>query len=45
LTQWTNDVLVSAIRIYEAVGFRLVDEEKHNSFGQDLVGQNWLLDL
>jgi DNA-binding MarR family transcriptional regulator/GNAT superfamily N-acetyltransferase len=41
LTLWTNDVLVSARRIYQAAGFRLVAEEKHHSFGHDLVGQNW----
>jgi GNAT superfamily N-acetyltransferase len=42
---WTNDVLVDARRIYERAGFRLAEEEKHHSFGRDLVGQNWLLDV
>jgi DNA-binding MarR family transcriptional regulator/GNAT superfamily N-acetyltransferase len=45
LMLWTNDILVSARRIYQAAGFRLVREEKHRSFGHDLVGQYWDLDL
>ncbi len=45
LTLWTNDVLVSARRIYEATGFRLLEQDPHSSFGHDLVGQNWALDL
>ena len=40
LTLWTNDVLVSARRIYQAAGFRLVREEPHHSFGRDLVGRS-----
>jgi DNA-binding MarR family transcriptional regulator/GNAT superfamily N-acetyltransferase len=42
---WTNDVLVAARRIYQAAGFTLAEEEHHHSFGHDLVGQNWTLDL
>lgn len=45
LRLWTNDVLVSARRIYQAAGFRLVKEERHHSFGKDLVGQTWDLTL
>jgi DNA-binding MarR family transcriptional regulator/GNAT superfamily N-acetyltransferase len=42
---WTNDILVAARRIYQRAGFVLMDEERHHSFGHDLVGQDWRLEL
>lgn len=45
LSLWTNSVLLSARRIYEARGFRLVHIEVHNSFGPDLTAETWELEL
>jgi GNAT superfamily N-acetyltransferase len=42
---WTNDVLVAARRIYEAAGFKLIAQENHHSFGKELVGQTWSMEL
>lgn len=42
---WTQSILTVAHRIYQKAGFRLVNEEPHHSFGHDLVGQDWELDL
>jgi len=45
MTLWTQSILVAARGIYQNAGFKLVKEEKHHSFGQNLVGETWERDL
>lgn len=43
LTLWTNSNLHAARHTYSKLGFKCVKEEKHHSFGHDLVGETWEL--
>jgi DNA-binding MarR family transcriptional regulator/GNAT superfamily N-acetyltransferase len=45
ITLWTQSSLSAAHHLYKKAGFRLIKEEPHKSFGQDLVGQEWELNF
>ncbi|MEP6900544.1 MAG: helix-turn-helix domain-containing GNAT family N-acetyltransferase [Actinomycetota bacterium] len=45
ITLWTNSILSAARRLYVIEGYKVVKTESHRSFGQDLVGETWELDL
>ena len=42
---WTNSLLLAARGIYLAAGYKLLSSAPHHSFGHDLVGEMWELDL
>ena len=42
---WTQRSLIEARRLYAKLGFDLVEEEPHTSFGHDLIGEVWALSL
>jgi DNA-binding MarR family transcriptional regulator/GNAT superfamily N-acetyltransferase len=45
LTLWTQSDLLAARHLYQRAGFRRVASERHQSFGHDLVGETWELQL
>jgi DNA-binding MarR family transcriptional regulator/N-acetylglutamate synthase-like GNAT family acetyltransferase len=45
ITLWTQSDLYAARHLYRQAGFRKVHQERHHSFGRDLVAQTWNLDL
>jgi DNA-binding MarR family transcriptional regulator/GNAT superfamily N-acetyltransferase len=45
ITLWTQSILVAARKIYQDAGFVLVASEPHRSFGQNLIGETWEMEL
>jgi GNAT superfamily N-acetyltransferase len=45
LTLWTHQVLTAARAIYERKGFTLTESKPHNSWGKEVVGETWDLEL
>ncbi|MDB5485503.1 MAG: transcriptional regulator, MarR family with acetyltransferase [Tardiphaga sp.] len=45
ITLWTQSILVAARILYQDAGFVCVATEPHRSFGQDLIGETWELEL
>jgi hypothetical protein len=41
----STTLLLAARSIYDKAGYKLVKAEKHHSFGHDLIGETWELDL
>src|SRR5947209_10722725 len=45
MTLWTQSNLTAARGIYQRAGFKLTAQEPHHSFGVDLIGETWDIDL
>jgi DNA-binding MarR family transcriptional regulator/GNAT superfamily N-acetyltransferase len=45
VTLWTHSVLTAARNIYERAGFKLVATQKHKTWGKEVVGETWDLEL
>jgi GNAT superfamily N-acetyltransferase len=45
MTLWTQSILTAARGIYQRAGFRLAAQDPHHSFGVDLVGETWDINL
>lgn len=45
LRLWTQSNLAAARHLYVEAGFQLVKTERHQSFGANLMGETWELDL
>lgn len=45
MTLWTNDILTAARKLYVSRGWKLTASEPHHSFGVNLVGETWEVDL